>query len=588
MQLESDSLFFHSFHHAVIGMALVNPNGRFMKVNHSLLQMLGYAEDELLDKTYADLTHPDDMVENIRNLEQLLQGERQSYQKETRYIHRDGCQVWTSISVSLVRDQANRPAFFIVQIQDITERKQAEKAQQLYHLVAENAQDIIACNSPDGIIQYISPAVTPNLGYEPDELVGKRSISFYHPDDVVALQKRTYKDADVFWCRIRHKNGQYIWFETTIKSIRNEQGQVEKILGVVRNIAKRKRAEDENRKREEGYRKLVEHSPDAILVSADRKFIYVNETAIKLFGAKNKEELLRVEPLTLIHPDHRPDALRRRTLTEQGFVVDLVEMKFLRLDGQVFEVEVKSIPVHYNGEPAIHTIVRDIAHRKKTQQLLQQTEKLKAAGELAAGIAHEMRNPLTSLKGFLQLMDKEAAFKEFYVSIMREEMNRMEIILSELLQLARPKTTNFKTNHLWEIIHSVIALLESEANLKGIQMNTNDHGNELLINCDENQIKQVFINLIKNAIEAMPDGGEIMIDVQSDQSNAYISFADQGVGIPEDKLTEIGKPFFTTKETGTGLGLSVCFTIIDAHKGNINVESTVGVGTTFTVTLPLS
>ncbi len=715
-ELLNESLFFHAFHHAAIGMALVDTNGRFLKVNHSFCMLVGYAPEELQNITFQEITHPDDVVRDYHHFTQILNGATQTYQTEKRYIHKDGFHVWVSLTASLLRDQNNLASFFVVQVQDISERKKAEikqmqlmrqlresekryrilaensldmivrchpdatflyvspaseklvgfrpdellgtksfdhihpeeldqilrlysdgdspdervatfrfqtkngsyiwieatckrirskktgkiieyvgvfrditgrkrkqqqlrKAEELYQLISQNSQDVIMYTTPVGVVKYISPAVHTLLGYTPEELIGNNYMELYHPDDAAALLQRIFKDEDVCVCRVRHRNGSYIWFETAVKFIRNEEGEIEKVLSVGRDITERKQAEDR-------YKRIVEQSPDAILIGVAGRWAYANETAVELFGAKSSEELLQVEPLALIHPDYREAAIERRNLVEQLMVAELTESKYLRLDGQVIDVEVKSIPTLFNGEAAIHTIVRDVTERKITQQLLQQSEKLTLAGQFAAGIAHEIRNPLTSIKGFLQLMQSTADYKLHYFKIMLDELNRIETILSELLLLAKPQSKNYQLKNAIEIIASVVSLLETQAILNDIQIQTYYDTDKATIYCDENQLKQVFINLIKNAIEAMPEGGVIKIEAISGEKDIVIRFTDQGYGIPKEKLPRVGQPFYTTKDTGTGLGLSVSFSIIEAHQGNIYVSSKVNEGTIFTVTLP--
>lgn len=230
-----------------------------------------------------------------------------------------------------------------------------------------------------------------------------------------------------------------------------------------------------------------------------------------------------------------------------------------------------------------------IQNEDRTQQLLLASEKLAIAGQLAAGIAHEIRNPLTSLKGFLQLMQSGRSSKEEYYAIMASELNRIELILTELLVLAKPQQqAAMLPEDMIDLINQVIVLLNTQASLNNIQLITDFKVEALKVKCNENQIKQVFINLVKNAIDSMPKGGEIIIKVDKLEKHANIMFIDSGYGIPQDKLIKMGEPFYSTKEEGNGLGLMVSFKIIENHGGTIIIHSKVGEGTTFEVGLPLS
>ncbi len=225
---------------------------------------------------------------------------------------------------------------------------------------------------------------------------------------------------------------------------------------------------------------------------------------------------------------------------------------------------------------------------RKSLELLQASEKLAIAGQMAAGIAHEIRNPLTSLKGFLKIMQSGSIAKKVYFDIMDSELVRIELILSELLMLAKPQhEMNLQKKELMSLLHQVIVLLEAQANLNNVQLMTWSRSDQLYINASENHIKQVFINIIKNAIEAMPNGGEIIVEVKQTDSQVKVSITDQGFGIPEENLTKLGEPFYSTKQTGTGLGLAITQQIVENHKGTIKISSKLGEGTTFDVMLPL-
>ncbi|GGH88518.1 signal transduction histidine kinase [Pullulanibacillus pueri] len=217
---------------------------------------------------------------------------------------------------------------------------------------------------------------------------------------------------------------------------------------------------------------------------------------------------------------------------------------------------------------------------------IEESKRLSLAGQLAAGIAHEIRNPLTAIKGFLQLIQKDFTGNTMYLEVITKEINRIELILSELLGLAKPHESKFEKKHLNDTLDHVMTLIQTQANMKGI--NLIKAYAKPLPEClyDENKLKQVFINLLKNAIEAMPQGGDILTQAESNDTHLRILIKDQGVGIPENHIGNIGQPFFTTKEKGTGLGLAVCQQIIREHSGILNIRSN-ATGTTIEIVLPI-
>ncbi|OUM94159.1 MAG: hypothetical protein A9Z00_00595 [Thermobacillus sp. ZCTH02-B1] len=241
-------------------------------------------------------------------------------------------------------------------------------------------------------------------------------------------------------------------------------------------------------------------------------------------------------------------------------------------------------------ENEIRRLTRDADAMYGAENLIQ-SEKLAAAGQLAAGIAHEIRNPLTSLKGFLQLLksgSSSAAKREAYLTIMLEELGRIEQILGELLVLSRPRAAQFARTGIAQMIRHVVLLLQPQAVMRGVEIRVLPIPDEAHIYCDENQIKQVLINIVKNGIEAMEHGGVLTIEAVVNRDTAEIRVTDQGTGIPPDKLDRLGSPFFTTKENGTGLGLTVCYRIVRNHGGRIEVDSRPGEGTTFAIYLPVA
>ena len=258
----------------------------------------------------------------------------------------------------------------------------------------------------------------------------------------------------------------------------------------------------------------------------------------------------------------------------------------LTLKGSISFFEARCFPLL---KDKVMIIVRDITERKRTEELLNKSDTLAAIGQLAAGVAHEVRNPLTVIKGFIQLFQINPENQEKYFDLMLSEIERIESILHEFLSIAKTEVIPAEKKNLYLIFKNVVSLINTKAIMTNIQIDLVADSKELIIECCENQLKQVFINILQNSIEAMPKGGKILIHIKkTGNDEVIIDLIDEGVGIPEERIRRLGEPFYSTKEKGTGIGLMLSYKIIERHQGRISIMSEVGVGTSVTIHLPMS
>ncbi|MFP5107398.1 ATP-binding protein [Neobacillus sp. C211] len=219
---------------------------------------------------------------------------------------------------------------------------------------------------------------------------------------------------------------------------------------------------------------------------------------------------------------------------------------------------------------------------------LRQKEKLAVIGQMAAAIGHEIRNPLSSLKGFTQLQQERYPNTNDYYPIMIQEIDRINSIVNDLMSIGKPRVIKFEKASIEEIIAYTLSITQQQAERQGVIVETIIAGPLPPLDCDDKQLKQVFINLIKNAIEAMPKGGRIGIHVKVlEKHKLSVSIQDEGCGIADENILNLGEPFFTTKTDGTGLGLMVTDQIIKDHRGAMKIKSIIDKGTRVIVTLPI-
>ncbi|GED33411.1 PAS domain S-box protein [Brevibacillus centrosporus] len=373
------------------------------------------------------------------------------------------------------------------------------------------------------------------------------------------------------------------------REVNPDKADPTKMFGIIQDITEQKRTEQLLIESQQRYQSLMTYNADGVTaIDLTGAYIEVNPVFERMTGYR-KEELLQLSYSDLLGEDEVAQAGRIwDSFVKEGAPFTL-SSKLVHKEGHLIEVATHNIPIIVNREvTGYFTIWRDTSGQKQTDEILRQSEKLAAVGQLAAAVAHEVRNPLTSLKGFTQLLQHQfPTADQSYFDIMKGELERIELISGELLVLAKPKPEQFEQRCVNQIVNDVALLLESQANMSAVEIELSLESELPPIFCDENQLKQVFVNIMKNGIESMKDGGKMKIASQRRAQHLALSFTDEGCGIPKEKLDKIGDPFYTTKEQGTGLGMMITQKIIQHHKGVMQFESEVGKGTTVTVLLPI-
>lgn len=452
------------------GIAIVDLENRFIRVNHMYTEIFGYTEEDVIGRSFKEFPNPDYVMEIVSEVKMG----RVFQNMVTQRSHKDGHKLDIAVSYSPLRNSKGQIIAIIALFRDITDiismEKELKKTRELYKLITENTTDLIKVFTKDTTIVYASPSYEKVVGIPPEEIVGRKIMEFISPDEIEAHSR--------------------------------------------------------------AFQKL----------------------------------LATGEP-------------------------QLVQKKWITVDQEVLYAEYNISPI-YNEQGEMDSFVivgRNITERIKNDAAMRNLDRLSIIGQLAAGVAHEIRNPLTSLKGFSKLLKSavNTEKQDEYLSIITGELDRIDMIVNEFMSLAKPQAIKFERGNLVSILKSTVNVLSPQALLDNVQLHLGyQQEDDVDLLCSPNQLKQVFVNILKNAIESMPNGGNIDIQIRKLENNRVeITFVDEGMGIDDELLRYLGTPFYTTKDKGIGLGLTVSNKIIQEHNGIMKIDSRQGKGATVKIDL---
>jgi PAS domain S-box-containing protein len=507
---------------------------------------------------------------------------------------------------------------------DITEQKRTEEAlrrsESRFRLLVENISDIVAIIGADHTFRYISPAVEMALGYSAEEVLGRSSLDFVHPDHAAFLQQRTEsrllgeaEPIDLTEVPIRHRNGS--WRTLQIRGRRHEERQGEPVVILTaRDVTERRLSEEELRRQRAYFARLFENAPEAIVLldEADR-VQRVNEEFSRLFGYEPCEAIGSEINDLVVPEDARAEASSLTQRAARGERVGTETVR-RRKDGSLVHVSILAVPVEFeDGTMRIYGIYRDVSARKRAERALEESEeqlrqaqRMEAVGRLAGGVAHDFNNLLTVIQGHTQLLldglSVSDPLREDAEEVWRS-VKRASGLTRQLLAFSRKQILKPKAVDLNAIVSGLEKMLRQLLGEEILFETVLLHGLGLVL-ADPGQVEQLLMNLVVNARDAMPGGGRLTIATQDAELDeeytsrftypvkpgrySLLTVQDTGTGMTPAVREQIFEPFFTTKEPGkgTGLGLSTVYGIVKQSGGNICVESEEGQGTTFRVYLP--
>lgn len=497
--------------------------------------------------------------------------------------------------------------FFTVILRDITERLRAEEhlreVEERSRLALEAGQ--LGAWEHDMATDLAQLDTRAQAIYRCGTGVPLRTMmASVHPEDLRALQDLitdahradTPDSRFTAECRMRYPDGEVRWMVVRAQVFFEGEGvdvRTTRVVGTTQDVTARKRVEQLIRQSEERYRRLIAVSPYGILVIRADRVIFANDQAFKLFGAVKAEEILGKSPFELFHQEcHAAMRERTRELLGGSQVVPMVEEQIVTRDGMSMDVEVSSAGFSDEEGPAILVMLRDISERKRLQARLRKTERIAELGTVASGMAHEIGTPMNVILGRAEyLMDRvsDETVKKGLQTIVAQ-VERITRVMNQLLAFAHRKSPGRGPLVLRDVIENSVEMFQERLAKNRVQVEMQLDEACPKVQADADQMNQVLINLIMNAIHAMPDGGQLRIGMAPADAMVKLTVADTGHGIPQEVIARVFDPFFTTKEfgKGTGLGLTVVKGIIEEHHGSIAAESQEGKGTTFTILLPKS
>lgn len=535
-----------------------------------------------------------------------------SYRTDWRFARSDGTAFSGETVTSAIRDDQQTITGYIAIIRDVTERRTAEKAlkesEERYRIAIEHSNDGVAIIE-NLIHTYVNRKLVEIFGYENHrQIIGKPVAFLVHPDDkdrvVSYLKARQNDDAAPSRYEFKgiRKDGTTIYIEASAATVTYQDNR--HALAFLRDITKRKVAEEALKESEEKYRLLIQNATDSIFIVQDGVIKFPNPKTEERYGYSAKE-LATIPFIEHVHTEDRATVMDHYGKKIRGKESSSTyPVRVIGKDHRELWGEISSVLVEWEGKPAVLTFVRDITEQKKLESQLFQAQKMEAVGTLAGGIAHDFNNLLMGIQGYTSLMLFNLTPEHpFYGKLkhIEDQVKSGADLTKQILGFARGGRYEIKPTDLNDIVRKTSTMFSRTK--KEIIIRCTYEKDLWTTEVDRGQMEQVLLNLYVNAWQAMPHGGTLHIktrnvNIGEDHSSLLpalkagsyvkISVTDTGVGMDEKTRERIFEPFFTTKEMGrgTGLGLASAYGIVKGHKGTINVMSESGKGTTFHIYLP--
>lgn len=570
-------------------MVAIGANGLIKRSNKAFDVMLGYDRETLLAMPITSLFHPDDLKPTLDMWKSCKENNVPLDYLKNRVISLDGTVyhlAWSGVPV------AGEQAIYAIG-RNITEQVQGKKAMQEQTVELQNqlellelAHDSIVVRQLDNTITFWNRGAEQNYGWTKQEAIGvnyyellRSDYGTYLEDIENELLIRDYWQGEASrLCR----DGSRIIVNCQWVMQRDSRGWPVSILEISQDITQRQQAAVSLAQ----LASIVEQSDDGIVtIGSQAQVLTWNRGAELLLGYAYED--IYNKPITCIIPSYNLntwDSMLEKM--RQGATIDPIETSLQHQDGSVVPALVSFSPLRnlLGQSTALSLVLRDNARKIQLDKEMARLDRLNLAGQLAAGIGHEVRNPMTTVRGFLQLFTKKPELEKYsdQFRLVISELDRANEIITEFLTLARNRPVELSPVQLNNCINSMLPLLKADATISNKEIKLELQTLPIL-QLNEKEVRQLLLNLVRNGLESMTKGGTLTISTKRCEQAVVLAIKDQGHGINPDAITKIGTPFFTTKTNGTGLGLAVCYTIAEQHGATITFDTSEK-GTTFFVT----
>lgn len=583
--------------HAPVAMAMLDRQMRYLAVSDRWQTEYGLDAQDLIGRSHYDIFPeiPDDW----KAVHQRALGGAVERRDEDRFLRHDGTVQWLRWEVQPWQEPNGDIRGVILFSEDITARKEAEaslrQSEDRWQLALRGSNAGMWDWNPQTNTAFFSTRWKTMLGFGEDEI--GTSLSEWsdrvHPDDLPQIMhaiEEHFAGKTEFYeneHRVSCKDGTYKWILDRGQALWDAQGKVVRAGGSHTDITARKRAED-------WMSSLIASTQDA-MISIDRqaRVVLFNPSAERIFGYRavevvgEKVNVLMAEPYANEHDDY----LARYERTHERRAIGRIRtVTGKRKNGDVFPMELSVTEIGSDEEVHYAAFIRDISEKVRLQDKVVEHERLATIGFTAAKLAHEIGNPLNSMTLSVQMLERRLASTGSEDTIvarvrgLRDQITRLTHLLQEFRNLSRRQDYRLVPTNLTALATEVLTAEMENYATRGVTLVHESAPSLPLVKADVDKLRQVLVNLCKNAVEAMPEGGTLTVSVQPDgNGRVHLHITDTGSGIPDG--VNIFEPFITTKPEGTGLGLPVVRQIVAAHGGELTYRTALGQGTTFTVTL---